>query len=137
MRKELEEELYEKYPKIFRDKDKSMQVTAMCWGFDHGDGWFDLLDRLCHNIKQHCEQNEDVDVVAEQVKEKFGGLRFYIRGGDEYVHGMIRMAESMSYEICEKCGSTDNVRQTKGWIKTLCEDCYNEYINNRFHTKDE
>ena len=63
-----------------------------------------------------------VEIV--QVKEKFGGLRFYINGGDDYIDGMIDLAETMSYKTCETCGSTKNVgRTTKGWISTICKDC--------------
>jgi hypothetical protein len=60
-----------------------------------------------------------------QIKEKFGGLRFYIDGGDDTIYGMISLAESMSYRTCEYCGTTgNNVGQTQGWIITVCEDCY-------------
>ena len=44
-------------------------------------------------------------VIAIQVKEKFGGLRFYYSGGDDYIRGLVDMAESMSYKTCEVCGS--------------------------------
>jgi len=37
-------------------------------------------------------------VKIVQVKSKFGGLRFYIDGGDDYVRGMIRLAEY----LCEQ-----------------------------------
>lgn len=50
-------------------------------------------------------------------------LRFYYDGGDEKIDGMVWLAEHMSYYICEDCGSTKNIGQTKGWITTLCEDC--------------
>lgn len=59
-------------------------------------------------------------VVAQQVKEKFGGLRFYYDGGDEYIHGLVAMAESMSYVTCEVCGSPGRV-YTDGWHATLCD----------------
>lgn len=59
-------------------------------------------------------------VVAVQVKEKFGGLRFYYEGGDETIYGMVRMAESMSVRTCEVCGNLGKPRNT-GWIRTLCD----------------
>jgi hypothetical protein len=59
-----------------------------------------------------------------QIKEKFGGLRFYYDGGDDRIQGMVDLAETLSYQICERCGSTKNVQQTTGWITTLCEDCF-------------
>jgi replicative DNA helicase Mcm len=51
-------------------------------------------------------------------------LRFYINGGDDHIDGMISFAEHLSYNICEECGSTDRVKQTKGWITSLCCKCF-------------
>jgi hypothetical protein len=64
-------------------------------------------------------------VVAVQVKEKFGGLRFYINGGDDYCRDIISFAESLSYSICEVCGRTDELVATtqKGWNRTTCPCC--------------
>lgn len=60
-------------------------------------------------------------VVAIQVKEKFGGLRFYFSGGDDYIDGIVDMAESMSYRTCEECGAPGTATEG-GWIRTLCEE---------------
>jgi hypothetical protein len=62
-------------------------------------------------------------VTVDQVKEKFGGLRFYYSGGNDTIHGMVWLAEHMSYNICEICGSTKNLGSTTGWIKNICEEC--------------
>ena len=62
-------------------------------------------------------------VTVDQVKEKFGSLRFYYSGGDDTIHGMVWLAEHMSYDICEICGSTKNLGKTIGWIKIICEEC--------------
>src|ERR1700722_7599867 len=59
-------------------------------------------------------------LVAEQVKQKFAGLRFYYRGGDEFCSGAIQMAGEMSTRICEECGAPGKVGG-RGWIRTLCE----------------
>lgn len=59
-------------------------------------------------------------VVASQVKEKFGGLRFYYSGGDNQIFGMTRIAESMSYRTCEECGAPGK-SNNHGWITTLCD----------------
>jgi len=69
----------------------------------------------------------------DQIKEKFGGLRFYYSGGDDTIDGMVHLAESMSYGTCESCGSTNNVGRTQGWIYTVCGDCRekNERIKER------
>jgi hypothetical protein len=57
-------------------------------------------------------------VVAIQVKEKFGGLRFYYNGGDEKIEGMVRLAEAMSKCTCEGCGNPGKPNEMD-WITTL------------------
>ena len=93
----LDESLCKKYPLIFANRHGSVMETLMCWGFDCGDGWYDLIDTLCGEIQHHIDnrkRNREVilkketfdsntlpeeipQVVAVQVKEKFGSLRFY------------------------------------------------------------
>ena len=68
-------------------------------------------------------------ISVTQIKEKYGGLCFYYNGGDEEISGMVSFAESFSYKICETCGTTKNVHQTKGWISTICDKC--EKIKNK------
>ena len=80
---------------------------------------FDLIYQLSQNIV-----NIDPTVEAIQVKEKFGGLRFYITGGSEEIHNLIDAAEDLSFETCEDCGTKENVTVNKvGWIATLCDKC--------------
>jgi hypothetical protein len=69
---------------------------------------------------------EVAQVVATQVKEKFGGLRFYYNGGDDYIDGMVRMAESWAANTCEVCGKPGKLRGG-GWLYTACDE----------HTKPE
>lgn len=130
MTRELDEKLCAKYPKIFVNRHEDMRTTAMCWGFECGDGWYWLIDRLCSNLQFNTDNNNSgknegryPQVVASQVKEKFGGLRFYVEGASAAQHAVISFAESLSEHICEKCGSTKNIGHTKGWITTLCEEC--------------
>ncbi len=133
MKKELDNLLVEKYPKIFKDRYGDKMSTCMCWGFDCGSGWFWLIDKLCERIQSHIDLNPHLNieqVVATQVKEKYGGLRFYYTGGNNEICGMISFAEHLSYYICENCGTIENVSQNKeGWVFTLCDKC-REFKNN-------
>ena len=127
MNKELDEKLCAKYPKIFADRHGDMRTTAMCWGFDCNDGWYNLLNGLCDSIQSYLDNNPHLkvtQVIATQVKEKYGGLRFYYMGGDGTIHGMVWLAEHLSYLMCEECGSMDKVTQTSGWVYTRCESCH-------------
>ena len=164
MRRELDSQLCAKYPLIFKDRHGSMQTTAMCWGFDCGDGWYNIIDILCglltsdyrhaesryESIKDKVGQptygfkpdgdpvgkiitQEMIDEakvkldeetlkvpVAVQVKEKFGGLRFYVNGATDKHWSYINFAESMSYRTCEDCGAPGKT-YTDGWHTTLCD----------------
>lgn len=126
MKQELDKLLCERYPKMMVNRNLPMQETCMCWGFECGDGWFNILDQLMGNIQHHIDwKNKEEEVVAQvtldQVKEKFGTLRFYYTGGDDVIDGMVRMAESMSGVTCEECGNPGK-RIGGGWVTTLCEE---------------
>jgi hypothetical protein len=119
-----QKEIFEKYPKIFGDKDKPMTETCMCWGLEVPNSWLPIIDELCDAIT-HCTYTMGVreydgviqfpQVVAEQVKEKFNGLRFYYRleyKQDEvpdavvkqhysYIDGMVAYAENRVYRLEE------------------------------------
>ena len=179
MKQELDELLCKKYPKIFKDRYADMRTTAMCWGFEHDSGWFNIIDLLCGQIQSYIDwrrkeranalrfnralkqalagNNTDLiryfsykgkisdytmrsvdeaieegtyrdvpekicQVVAAQVKEKFGALRFYYDGGDDYIRGLSSMAEAMSARTCESCG-VPATQTHGGWIKTICQPC--------------
>jgi hypothetical protein len=134
MKQELDKLLCEKYPKMMVNRNKNMQETCMCWGFECGDGWFNILDQLMSNIQHHIDWNNQnfdkgykqykqvAQVTLDQVKEKFGTLRFYYTGGDDIIDGMVRMAESMSGCTCEECGNIGKSRGG-GWIHTYCDPC--------------
>ena len=141
MDQELQNKLYEKYPDLFSNKDKDIRSSCMAWGCECGNGWYEILSSLCWMIKQHednkrwrkeylekneperlSEEQEYFPVKFDQVKEKYGGLRLYFSGGDEYVKGLVSMAEAMSYKICEVCGNKGEPNKS-GWISTLCESC--------------
>jgi Zn finger protein HypA/HybF involved in hydrogenase expression len=117
MRQELEEKLAKAYPEIFEE----------CWEIGCGDGWYWLIEQLCHSIQMHVHSQRKPHIKALQVKEKFGRLRFNTNRVDNTIDGMIWLAESMSKGICEMCGTVENVTATKdGWIKYLCPKCMNE-----------
>lgn len=117
-------------------------------GVHVGDGWLTLLEEMFGCIKHHQENlktsdeyrkkvgleqlHTDYDPVEFlQIKEKFGGMRCYYRGGDQYVAGVVHMTEVMSYRTCEKCGNPGEERNLP-WIRTLCNTHYIEkqHLNN-------
>lgn len=88
-----------------------------------GDGWVDLLYELSTAITDLCNERGIEIPQAVQIKEKFGGLRFYVTGsGSDEIDNLIYTAEAKSRTICEQCGDVGS--QTKiGWVRTLCSVC--------------
>jgi len=56
MNQALQNKLFEKYPKIFVQKDLDKTQTLMCWGIAVGDGWYNIIDTLCHQIQEYCDE---------------------------------------------------------------------------------
>ena len=96
MKLEHDRELCAKYPKLFVQRHMPMDQTAMCWGFQCGDGWYMLIDGLCATIQAQVDSTKHWGREHPQVstvKEKYGTLRFYIDNTDEYCDGAVALAE--------------------------------------------
>ena len=175
MKPELQEKIFNKYPKIFGDRTKPMNETCMCWGLEVGDGWYNLIDTLCEALTYTYTTSIEVDeedgkrlgikpyksevgnsyyftveppqVIATQVKEKYGTLRFYYRFDlDEkiislletkkypdlekvndrfynFIDGVVHFAETASGRTCEATGQFGELHAQggthNGWVKTL------------------
>ena len=114
---EFEQRMKEQFPNMF---------SQPYGGFAIGEGWWPIIESLCGNIQHYLNwKNKEREVVPQvvvaQIKEKFGGLRFYYEGGDDRIHGMVSMAESWADKSCETCGVPGQSR-SGGWIKTLCNE---------------
>jgi len=104
----------------------------MPFGFECGDGWFKLIDELCAKL-QAIADITGYQTVASQIKEKFGGLRFYVyidstgaKGENIWmniIYDIISEAEHRSNQICEVCGDYGENTAPNGWYRTLCEKC--------------
>lgn len=125
-------------------------------GCDCGGGWYELLRGLCWEISTvYQEAGVPVDIVVDQVKEKFGGLRFYYHvkareHGDQasgFLDGpglssrpegmalhrkvaeIVSRWEEKSYTVCETCGKPGEPREDLPWTATLCDSCYTRKRN--------
>lgn len=111
---------YESFVERLKTKYPEMYGNVYC-GISIDTGWQKIIESLSANIDFYVKQSKiDYPKVA-QIKEKFGDLRFYYDGGDEQIHGMVRMAESWASNTCEVCGEPGKLRHG-GWMKTLCDE---------------
>lgn len=91
-----------------------------------GKGWVPLVEKLVDDILALEPENFRI----HQVKEKFGGLRFYYGCSAnhertihlfEKINDLVSEAEEASYHICEVCGHDGRLRDERSWILTLCD----------------
>ena len=157
MRAELEIELAEQFP--FMRKKESLQEQMenggisdlySAYGCEMGDGWNELIIDLCTEITAaYVRAGVPVDIVIDQVKEKWGALRFYYHtadhpvgihafdivgvgclrntGGDSLLEReiaeIVSKYEEKSVTVCEDCGKPGTLRKT-GDVRTLCDECF-------------
>lgn len=157
MKEELQLKLVEKYPKILKDFRGDPMSTCMAWGFECDDGWYELLDKCMEKMQYFCDlcfyrSGKQVQVVANQIKEKFGTLRFYVSVYDaneienDIIDDIVNEAERKSSRTCEVTGE-EYAEPCKrgGWYKTLCYKqarelgyvACNEETEKYWKTKDE
>lgn len=114
------EELSKKYDELFKKYDLRWDHKPEKNYFfglgGMGAGWFNLIEEC---IKDCIALGWDKHVG--QIKEKFGGLRFYIGSASGQVHQRVSKAEEESYKICEECGKP-GVLRSGNWIRTLCDE---------------
>jgi len=120
MKNTLQQALVHDFPNLYRLVNEptpdGTPFSPMKFGFECGDGWEPVIRRL-------SEKLEPLGIEAHQVKEKFGGLRFYVGPASEEALDLIEEAESLSLMTCEECGGLGNTGEDRGWITTLCDAC--------------
>ena len=145
MLEELENKIYEIAPILYKQKDLDETVTCMCWGFECPDSWFDLLKELTIELETSINNKYKgkYECVAQQVKEKYGSLRFY---GEikilienptkddlslskklyEQFQELVDKAEYKSEKICCECGKPAT-KTSSGWIAHFCDECATKF----------
>jgi hypothetical protein len=122
MRKDLEQKLVERWPTWFR-VNGDIRETLMPLGFQHLDGWFNIVWRLCEDLEPlvaEVELKTGQPFEVRQVKEKFGCMRFRTNFHSDAISARIEAATLESFHTCEVCGQPGS--QTEGpWSRTRCK----------------
>jgi hypothetical protein len=84
---------------------------------DVSDGWLPLIDQLVDDLTALGP------FTVIQIKEKFGGLRFYTNTVTDEQQARITEAENKSTTVCEECGETGDGITIGSWMRTLCTPC--------------
>lgn len=92
----------------------------MAFGIQCGDGWYELIRSLCKEIQEYSERTGE-QVVAIQVKEKFGGLRVYTSDYSDELRAILSKYERQSFSVCEVTGEPGVLCVNGIWYRTLSE----------------
>lgn len=105
------------------------------WYHCIGQGWKSLLDETFDKMEALADEYDADELIIEEVKEKYGSLRIYYYLDGSHLKGLypamdqvVEDAEAISEFTCERCGTAGELREDLGWIKTLCEECYQDEI---------
>lgn len=113
--------LIETYPLLYQP-DPSFKDNLMAFGFECGDGWFEILKEFSEKLSK----TENPPTV-QQVKEKLGRLRIYVSPCTDEQYALVEEAEVKSFVVCEICGAEGVPRRDRFWYITLCDKCNDEF----------
>jgi len=135
------QDLVEAFPSLFRGKRPRVASTLP-------PGWYELVFELCRDIDSIVRAEPERFSIT-QIKEKFGGLRFYfsIDGAEDIyadlrtptgvrtivqesvgpimmdrVRAVAQAAMRRSTSICQECGRPGSRSVHRGWAATLCDE---------------
>jgi hypothetical protein len=107
---------------------KLIEVGPSLYGdtfwFECGDGWFNILLQASIELEKQIQtypKDERENIVALQVKEKYGTLRFYVSYYTEDLDEIIQRVEQQSACTCETCGAPGKLHGTV-WLYTACDE---------------
>ena len=149
-KKDFEAELKAGFPMLYEGLGVHWREGGMLGGIGVGPGWWDIIREVSQGLESLMKQEPTFKLKVVQVKEKYGGLRFYVDkiGGSywdnnesehtfledaepkqayEKATQLIRKAERESLTTCEYCGAKEAyMSDYSSWLKTLCTECHEE-----------
>ena len=88
-------------------------------------GWRDAFGiQMCKDIKKELKKHRGLlrKYRIVQIKEKFGGLRWYSSWSTKELDDIIDKYEKLSFKTCIQCGKPAEYISA-GWICPFCSDC--------------
>lgn len=103
------------------------------FGIECHKGWYDLLTPVFEYVENYNKDKKDEEQIKFlQIKEKWGGLNIYTNFGNDELFKLIDKAEEESYNVCEECGSRNDVgMRESGWMTTMCLECIKKEVKER------
>ena len=133
MRPEVTQKLINAYPVLYSKPSHGNKIIGypfILFMFEVGDGWYNIIDKLSAKLEKYNDSHPNLPVVAVRVKEIFGALQFTVSSiGSAGNLTLIKAAEAESELICEGCGELGIIVNLDNWLKTLCESCHADILD--------
>ena len=120
---EHNKELIEEYP-FLKLKDNYDDMMTYTWLDNMPIGWrIAFGEQMCKEIKEELVKNNELDFYEIiDIKEKFGGLRWYDNSYLPGIQFIKAKYEALSEKTCITCGKPAKWI-SGGWISPYCDEC--------------
>ena len=108
-------ELYEKFPHLYRERTAPLESSGMGWGFQCENGWYKIIYEMSKKIDKISTEGEHAPAISLVSRHEDGTLYVAVSNITPPVADIITSATEQSRLTCEFCAYTPAfLRTTKG-----------------------
>lgn len=108
-------ELYEKFPHLYRERTAPLESSKMAWGFQCENGWYKIIYEMSKKIDKISKEGEFAPAIAEVSRHEDGTLYVAVSNITPPVADIVTSATEQSRLTCEFCAYTPAfLRTTNG-----------------------
>ena len=109
------EQLYERFPELYRERTAPLKSSGMAWGFQCGNGWYKIIYEMSEKIQKLSVGGDFGPAITQVSKYEDGTLYVEARNITPPIQDVITTARETSRLTCEECGYTPAfLRKGKG-----------------------
>ena len=108
-------ELYEKFPHLYRERTAPLESSDMGWGFQCENGWYKIIYEMSKKIDKISPEGEHAPAISLVSRHEDGTLHVAVRNTTPPVADIVMNAREQSRLTCEYCAYTPAfLRRSKG-----------------------
>ncbi len=108
-------ELYEKFPHLYRERTAPLESSHMPWGFQCENGWYKIIYEMSKKIDKISTEGEHAPAISLVSRHEDGTLYVAVSNITPPIADIVTRATEQSRLTCEFCAYTPAfLRTTKG-----------------------
>ena len=119
-------ELYEKFPHLYRERTAPLESSHMAWGFSCENGWYKIIYEMSKKIDKISTEGEHAPAISLVSRHEDGTLYVAVSNITPPVADIVTSATEQSRLTCEFCAYTPEfLRTASGPMKShiACGRC--------------